>query len=89
MTRVLRYWDIVESKSGRPPTLGQASLARVMKAILSCDAKLVGHCVDMGNYAKDHCRPVCYRVAVPIGKKEQFEGVSGYRLDPVEEVRGA
>ena len=89
MTRVLRYWNVAESNTGRPPNLGKSSTARVMKAILVTGTKLCDHYVDGGQYAMDSFCPVIYRVAVPIGKEEQFESISGYRLDPVEEVRGS
>lgn len=89
MTCVFRYWDVAESNTGRPPNLGKSSTARVMQAILVTGAKLCAYHVDGGQYTMDaHC-PVVYRVAVPIGKEEQFESISGYRLDPVEEVRGS
>lgn len=80
MISLQEFWDVGEEFISRPPNLGKASTARVMQALIKLHGKLHSTCFFGTNDMPDHCRDGVYRISLPVGKKEDFEKMTGYVL---------
>lgn len=81
MTKLYEYWDIGEDLSGRRvPNFGKTSTGRVMQALLTLDGRLYDSLIEGHSNEADRNRIVSYRIALPIGSREDFQALTGYRL---------
>ena len=76
----MEYYDVGDKFEGRPPNLGKASTARVMQALIKLNGKLHSFIFFGTNDMPDHLRDGVYRISLPIGRKEEFEKMTGYLL---------
>jgi len=83
-----RFWDVGDKIDSRPPNLGKSSTAKVMQALIKLDGCLYSSCFDGTDDVPDHRRDGVYRIELPVGAKEEFEEMTGYRLTCIAEVRG-
>ena len=75
-----RYWDVGDEIDRRPPNLGKSSTAKVMQALIKLHGKLHDSHFDGSDDNPDWLRDGVYRISLPVGAKEQFEAMTGYRL---------
>lgn len=80
MMMVSEFWDVGEEFDTRPPNLGKTSTAKVMQALIKLKGKLHSSFFFGTNDMPDHYRDGVYRISLPVGKKEEFEKLSGYLL---------
>jgi hypothetical protein len=82
MVQLSEFWDVGEDLDGkRWPNLGKTSTARVMQALLRLDGKMTDSYIegDDGRTKEQHIG-VVYRITLPVGRNEEFEEMTGYRL---------
>lgn len=77
---VYEFWDVGEEFDTRPPNLGKRSTARVMQALIKLQGKLHSSFFFGTSDTPDHYRDGVYRISLPVGCKEEFEKLSGYKL---------
>ncbi len=83
--RERKCWDLGENLEPYP-NFGDKSLAKVMRALIICEGYLFDSYVIDGGFKSDGKKPVCYRISLPVGEKEKFEELSGYKLADTESV---
>ncbi len=81
-------WDVGEFIKTRPPNLSNASLARVMKALLFCGGKLLSSYIQGDISGPARMCDVLYRIALSPGSKDNFEELSGYSITKPDDIRG-
>jgi len=85
---LFEYWDVGEDLDGkRIPNLGKTSTARVMQALVKLHGKMTSSCVFGDDTMEDRWRDLVYRIALPVGKKEAFEEMTGYRLSRPPQIQ--
>lgn len=90
MAQLFEYWDVGEDLSGkRWPNLGKTSTARVMQALLKLGGRMLDSHIgsDDGRTKEQHI-DVAYRITLPVGRNEEFEEMTGYRLTRPGNIRG-
>ncbi len=80
------YWDIGEVAPF--PNLGKTSIVRVMRTLIILGGQILHIEVDQDDDALDHHRYVLYRISLPLGKKDEFEELAGYRLVSPLKLKG-
>jgi len=81
MAKLYKFWDLGEDLAGRRvPNFGKTSTARVMQALLILGGRLYDSMVEGSPTESDRNRIVAYRIALPIGSREDFQKLTGYRL---------
>jgi len=81
--RVREVWDVSEVSSRRRPDSSLAATVSVIAALLKLQGVLL-HSHLEADYPPDL---VC-KISLPVGAKEEFEEMTGYRLTCIAEVRG-
>ncbi len=81
MAQLFEYWDVNEDEAGkRWPNLSRLSTGAVMQALLRLGGRLTDSMVEEDDTVMDRYRLVSYRITLPVGRKEEFEEMTGYRL---------
>ena len=78
------YWDVGEFFPF--PNLGKTSTAKVMQALIKLQGKLHSSCFFGSGDMSDHLRTGVYRISLPVGKRAQFEEMTGYALSEPREI---
>jgi hypothetical protein len=75
--KAYEFWDVGEEDPF--PNLGKTSTARVMQALVKLGGRMHdSHVMDEGE--ADQYRIVEYRISLPVGMREEFEKLAGYKL---------
>jgi len=89
MPQLSEFWDVGEDLDGkRWPNLGKTSTARVMQALLRLGGQMRDAYVESADGRKEQHIGVVYRITLPVGRNEEFEEMTGYRLTRPGNVRG-
>jgi len=79
MIRRRELWDVCEAPNAPWPSYGLGATVRMMQAL----RKLQGAPMDTHTEAGPGRGEIC-RIALPVGTKEEFEEMTGYRLTHTE-----
>jgi hypothetical protein len=76
--KAYEFWDVGEVHPF--PNLGKTSTARVMQALVKLGGRMHDSHTEFGGDEADQYRIVEYRISLPVGMREEFEKLAGYKL---------
>ncbi|MFA5344755.1 MAG: hypothetical protein WC315_00550 [Candidatus Omnitrophota bacterium] len=74
------WWDVGEEQllRGAFPNFGKTSTSKIMQALIQLDGQMTSSIVFGDNNMRAASRSVVYRIALPEGKRSEFEQLTGY-----------
>ena len=83
------FFDLGEQTAVR---CSAVSMSAILEGIIRCHGKIhATHCLELDSdgsfrYARGKCA-VVFRISLPVGKKELFESITGFKLSMPPNVR--
>lgn len=80
------YWDLGEepSATNQWPRHNEKCLGKITYALIELGGKMLSVYID-GSYAKGKA-PILMRIELPMGKKDEFETMTGFPLTKPPEI---
>ena len=75
------FWDLGEADVIR---MSDKALANVLRCLIHTGGTFTSAYEIDGHYKNPNLNSVLFRVRLPVGKRTEFEFLSGYRLTPIE-----
>ena len=83
---IYNFWNVGEQYPF--PNLGKTSTAKIMQALVILGGRMHDSYVE-DNDEPLHRQYVVYRIALPVGREDEFEQLAGYKLSELEQVTGS